>query len=46
MVGIKVLAGNLVKNNKRTGWNKHTGGKIERLLFAYLPQFMPLDNKS
>ena len=27
LVGINVLVGKLVRNNKRAGWNKHTGGK-------------------
>ena len=27
--GINVLVGKFVKINKRTGWNKRTGGKIE-----------------
>ena len=26
--GINVRTGNLGENNKRTVWNKHTGGKI------------------
>ena len=26
--GINVLVGNFSKNNKRTVWNNHTGGKI------------------
>ena len=26
--GINVLVGKFSKNNKRTMWNKHTGGKI------------------
>ena len=29
LVGINVLVGKLVRKNKRTGWSKHTGEKIE-----------------
>ena len=36
-MGINVLVGNFVKINKRTGWNKRTGGKIEPKYSLIIP---------
>ena len=36
-MGINVLVGKFVKINKRTGWNKRTGGKIEPKYCLIIP---------
>ena len=36
-MGINVLVGKFVKTNKRTGWNKRTGGKIEPKFSLIIP---------
>ena len=38
--GIVVLVGDLVGNNKRTGWNKHTGGKNGKIHISHMYKFM------